>query len=246
MDRLSNEILEIIIKLILFGLIFIFFPLKKSITQSKKSLEDLNKEFKWFTIISTLFVFADLVIFSIAFGYLFYGIFSIENEKNSTAIIAVYPDVWSWITCGLALSLGVTYKTSVWLTKKLLKDKFTDFIAMQNMKLGYDGYRLMQIISPLLILLSFLMVMITSGSSTVLYNDRIEVDYYFSFSKKVYQYTDVVRIKEIEGESKNRFEITFNDGKVWNSAQNGFSDYYKDLEIVDIIEEKTSDEIWEE
>ncbi len=154
--------------------------------------------------------------------------------------------MWSWVLAGGVLSFGVSYKISIWLTKLYLKDKFNDYIAYSNIMAGLDTDRIMQFLSPVLIAFSLFLAIITSGSSTVLYNDRIEVDYYFSFSKKVYQYTDVVKIKEIEGESKNRFEITFNDGKVWNSAQNGFDDYDKDWDIVDLIEDKTSDEIWEE
>ncbi len=246
MNWWSEKLLSISLQAVLFGLLFYFFPKKKSKIQTDKTLVELSIEFKKFYLVSSLLIFVLITILAILFTYTFNFISGIKFSYIKDALILVKPDLWSWGLAGGVLSFGVSYKISIWLTKLYLKDKFNDYIAYSNIMAGLDTDKIMQFLSPVFIAFSLFLAIITSGSSTVLYNDRIEVDYYFSFSKKVYQYTDVVKIKEIEGESKNRFEITFNDGKVWNSAQNGFSDYYKDLEIVDIIEEKTSDEIWEE
>lgn len=241
-----ERLLSIGLQVLIFGLLIYFFPKKKSKIQTNKTLDELSQEFKKFYLLSSLLILLLIVILGILFTFTFNFISGIKFNGIKDAQIVVKPDLWSWGLAGGVLSFGVSYKISMWLTKLYLKDKFNDYIAYNNMMAGLDTYKVMQILSPLLIAFSLCLAILISGSSTILYNDRIEVDYYFSFSKKVYQYADVVRIKEIEGESKSRFEITFNDGKVWNSAQNGFSDYYKDLEIIDIIEEKTSDEIWEE
>lgn len=114
------------------------------------------------------------------------------------------------------------------------------------MLLGFDGLRFMGFLIPLLIAGSFIIVLLLSGSYTVVYKDKIIVNYYLSFKEKEYSYQDITKVQEFTDKNgEYYFHITFNDGKVWNSRQNGNNDYNTDSQILDIIEVVRDDVEWE-
>jgi hypothetical protein len=238
--------LPFLIKAALFGLIVLFFPRKKSKAQTDKSLQELNSQFKRFTLLSTPVTFLLISALALAFAYVFYELARLEFKNNKDAIVVVTPSYLSWVAGSVFLAAALGYKIMRWVSQKKLKDRFNDFMAFNNMKSGYDVYGLMEFLTPVLLLLSLVFVFLISGSSTVLYRDKMVVDFYFKLRPIEYKYSDIKAIEEFTGENRNiYYHITFNDGEVWSSKQNGFDDYWKDQQILDVLEDKVPDEVWE-
>jgi hypothetical protein len=241
-----DSILPTLLNAVLLGLIFLFFPQKKSKAQTNKTYKELIKEFRWFFLISSLGIYLLIALLTVGLGYLFFEIDTIGNTVDNDAIIIVKPGVLSWMGASLFLSIALSFRLSTRLIKKYLKDRFNDFMALNNMIQKADVYRFMEILSPVLIAVSLISVIVISHSSTVLYKDKIVVSYYFKFSPVKYRYSDIKKIQEFtDDKDEQYFHITFNDGEVWNSRQNGYDDYKKDSKILDVLEEKVPDEVWE-
>ena len=246
MNNFGNSLLEWGIKAALFGVIFLFFPKKKSEYKTNKSLKELSRRFRWFNVASTFIVFVAAVLIGLGTSFIFQKISLLKMEQYHTAILVITPSYWGWLIGGLVLGFGLAGALAMRFTKKHLGDEYGDYMAYQTMIQGFDSERLARFIIPALIAGSLVIVLLLSGSYTVVYKDKIIVNYYLSFSEKEYTYQDITKVQEFTGKKgDNYFHITFNDGEVWNSRQNGNDDYNTDSQILDIIEEVRDDVVWE-
>ena len=167
-------------------------------------------------------------------------------EQYHTAILVITPSYWGWLIGGVVLGFGLAGALAMRFTKKHLGEEYGDYMAYQTMIQGFDSERLARFLTPTLIAGSFIIVLLLSGSYTVVYKDKIIVNYYLSFKEKEYSYKDITKVQEFtDKKGKYYFHITFNDGKIWNSRQNGSDDYYTDSQILDIIDEVRADVVWE-
>lgn len=246
MDSFWDNIFRWGIKATLFGLLFLFFPKRKSKYTATKPLDELRREFKWFNLFSGLAFFAIAVVICFICQFIFQQISKITLPKFNGALLVISPSYWDWLGAGIFLSFGLTVAIFSPLAKLYLKDRYSDYMAYNTMSSRFDSEKLLRFIVPFLLVGAFIIVLAVSDSYTAVFRDKIIVDYYLSFQQKEYSYQDITKVKEFtDKKGKYYFHITFNDGKVWSSRQNGNNDYNTDSQILDIIEEVRDDVVWE-
>lgn len=73
MNNIGDAILEWSIKAALFGLIFLFFPKGKSEYKTNKSLKELNRQFRWFNVVTAFLIFIAAGLFGLTVSYISKG-----------------------------------------------------------------------------------------------------------------------------------------------------------------------------
>ncbi len=240
----------IILLLVLFGLYKLFgkiLPVQKAKYLTDKPVEELRKKyFKSELLQLGLFVLMAIGLIFVLY-YAFDALINIRLSFVSDVVIIVKPYAEMVMVMAFFTGLLLASLIMLMLTKRLLKADWAEYLAYQNVKYKFDYIKLTGYTVRVFILITFLLIIGFLDWYSAFGQNEIKINRLLSLGPKTYSYSSITQIKDIEKlKAPNgniiedpHFIIEFKDGKKWNSRDNGFADYDKDNEIIDLIIGKT-------
>lgn len=248
---LENFVIGFVIAILTYALYKLFEvvnPLSKAKQKTDKSFEYLKEKYdlvyrEQFVIFLMVAVPLSFVLYFI-FSFLISIRLSVFNEaafviKPSNDFVGALA-----LLAGLLLSVIISFNS----TKRHLHDDWEEYLAYLNLNYKFEYLKSISVFLCFPTLLILVGVVIAFDWYTVFDKSDIRINGFFSLGSKTYQYTEIVKIEDVQqyealsGDIYDRphFVIRFVDGEEWNSQESGFANYQNDKKIIDMILAKTN------
>lgn len=235
---------------ILFLLFRKFAPPPTEGFKSNKSIDELRAKYKKIDITQLLILFPATFVLAFVIYHLLAAAQNLYFSLYSDVQILVSMSLGFILVAGFAGMTAAAFLMT-YFTKRKLGDDWPEYNEYNNMKYGFNTERIGRITFQVIGALTFILFMAIFDDYCMFRANDIIVNEFTSFGNKTYSYSDVSEIRDVlKSKAPNgniveeeHYVIEFNDGLKWNSRYNGFGNFEKNSEIINLVQEKTGKEI---
>lgn len=188
-----DSLLPFIIVPLVLGLLKWSMPYKKKANIDELKLAKNAKKYKRYELLSIIPLLGHLTIVPYLFYLLAFNLF--PNLNTDTSAIFFYPiDVMFWPIVGLFLGFGTIMIPMNQLYKMGLKEEYDLYLEYVNRKHGFDGIRIWQPFSYLLIFLGGVVMFLALNTYFKVTEDKLISNHFFAIGPVETHFYEIDRI----------------------------------------------------
>jgi ABC-type multidrug transport system fused ATPase/permease subunit len=246
-DLLLSILIAALLSLVILLSLRLLYPAKSSQHKSGRDLISLHQEFRFHGFGQLLVFLLIAALGTLACFGIYQGVAEwLYQQRLEKSELLIRADLFARILAAVVGGAALAFRFSGPLFKRILGDRFSDYVAYQNQLSGMANERASKGISLALLISYALLSMLFLNWYTGFGPQGILQDPLFSFQKREYRYDQIERLERLESytrpDGKTRelehYLIHFNNGEVWNSRNSGYEDPLRNRELFESLSKR--------
>lgn len=251
MSNLYIPLISAIVFFFVFKLLAKIFPSDQSQYKTDKNFYELETKYNKTKNLMVVVYLILSIVFSICFYFGFKELSDNILSNNLDSIILVKPEKGAWFVCAIFSGMFFSSISVFVINMNKLGEDWHEYLAFINMfynrRFKFNYIRVTKYSFGLIMVIIGVLIAMVFDWYTSFDKNEIKVNSILSFGTKIYKYSEVKEIRNIEkfeapnGNIKDdkHYIFVFEDGLKWNSRNSGFKEHDENKKIIDLVSIKS-------